>query len=114
MVTFEDIERPTVDLDILNNRGNQDVWIGVSISVRIRRKIVGNAVVAYRDVLRDRLSMISSYPGQEILGCFDPAGGGLDRQAWNGDRSSRSPGVGVQEFLPNEDVFAGIRRADRN
>ena len=70
MVSLTNIECSAVDLNTLQNLGNEDVGIGIAISMGVRRQIVGHEVRADRDVLGNWFAMISGDTGGKILGRF--------------------------------------------
>src|SRR5580658_1481950 len=80
-------------------RGNENIRVGVSISVSIGGKIVGNQVTAHGNVLGDGLTMIPGHPRCEVLRSLDSPGRGFNRQARDGDRRAGPCRVGIQQLL---------------
>ena len=113
VVSLADVEGPAVNSDRLDDGRDEEVGIGVPVTVSVRRKVVGIKEAADLEVLRDGLTVISGYAGREILRRLDSARGGFDRQSGNGDRSTRSSGIGVQNLIMNDNGLRGIGRLQR-
>src|SRR5208283_2906739 len=102
MIPFPHVERAAIHLNAFNHLENEDVWVGVAVSVRVGGEIVGNQVASHLEIGGDGFAMISCYAGREILRSLDASGCGLDGYARNGDGRSGAAGIGVECLLANE------------
>jgi hypothetical protein len=93
MIAFADIERAAIHPHALQYFRDKNVWVGVTVTVRICRKIVRNQIASNADILRDRLAMISGNAGREILRSLDAA------RCGSGDRTSASVTSAVTVML---------------
>jgi len=108
MITLSDIERAAVDLNAFDHLWNKDIWVGISIAVRICRQIVRNHVSAHGDELRDRFAVIAGDSRREVLRSLDSAGGGLDRVSGYRNWNSGTPGIRVKQVLADKDSLTRV------
>src|SRR5271167_4431203 len=81
VVAFTNIEGAAVDGDSLNDRGYQEIGIGVAISVSVSREVVGVEIAADLKELSDGLAVITRHSGGEVLWRFNSTRRGFDGQA---------------------------------
>ncbi len=108
MIALAHVERAAVGLDALDDRRDHHVRIRIPVAVGVRAQVIREQVTAYLKELRDGFSMVARYARRKILRSLDAAGGGLDRQAGDGNRRARTAGIRVQNVLAHVDLFGRI------
>src|SRR3984893_2341644 len=105
MISLSDVERAAVDLNAFDRLRNKDVWVGISVAMRICRQIVRHQISADGDELRDRFAVIAGDAGRKVLRSFNSAGGGLDWISGNRNRRSGAAGIRVKQILADKHPF---------
>ena len=108
VVALADVEGATIDGDGIDDGGNQEIGIGVTVAVGVGGEIVGEEEIADLEELRDGFAVITGNAWSEILRGFDAAGSGFDGETGDGDGSARAPGIGVEDLVVDDDGLGGI------
>ena len=72
-----------VHRDGFNRRRNEEIWIGVAVSVGVGGEVIWIEKIPDLKVLGDGFSVISSNTGGKILGSFDSSRCGFDGKSRN-------------------------------
>src|SRR5208337_5478011 len=93
VVAFANVEGSAIDGDGFDDWRNEEVGVGVAVSVSVGREIIRVEEIADLKKLGDGLAVVAGHARREVLRGFDSSGGGLDGKAGNGDGRSRPSGI---------------------
>ncbi len=112
MISFAHVEGAPVYLNAFDDVCDIDVRIGIAITMRIRRKVVGHKVGADLDELGDGFTVIAGDSRCEILRSFYAARGGLNGVAGYGYGRARAAGIGINKVFARENFFGWVGGLD--
>ena len=110
MVSITSVVSSVVHQNVTNGRRNENVWIGVPISVRVCGEIVLEEEGIHLKELRDGLAMVTGDAGRKVLRRLNAAGGRLYGIARNRDRDARSAGIGGKQLVAHVPLRGRVGR----